>query len=42
MGTVDKEYLPSDWNSDTKFWNIDGAGGDILVHKGFLKIHSFD
>ena len=34
----EKEYLPSDWTSDTKFLTTGGARGDLTVRKGILKI----
>ena len=40
--TNKKEYLPSDWTSDTKVWMVGGAGGGISVRKGVLKILIFD
>ena len=37
----EKEYLPSDFISDTKMWNTGEAGGDLLVRKGILKYSNF-
>ena len=37
----EKEYLSSDWISDTKIWMTGGGGGDILVRKGILKKSDF-
>ena len=37
----EKEYLPSDCNSNPKIWMIDGAGGDLLVRKVILKVQFF-
>ena len=34
MGRFEKEYLPS----DNKIWITGGAGGDLSVRKGILKI----
>ena len=37
MDKFEKEYLSSDWTSETKFLITGGAGGDLSVHKGVLK-----
>ena len=38
---LEKEYLPSDWNSDAKIWMEDVQGGDLSAHKIILKIRIF-
>ena len=30
---LEKEYLHSDWNSDTSIWMVAGQGGDLYVQK---------
>ena len=37
----EKEYLPSDWTSDTKTWMAGGAGGEFSVRNGILKYSNF-
>ena len=38
----EKEYIPYDWNFDTKIWMICGEGGDLSVCKGIMKDSIFD
>ena len=38
---LEKEYLPSEWNSEAKIWMANVQGGDISGRKKTLKYSKF-
>ena len=41
LARSEKEYIPSDWTSDTKILMTGDAEGDFSVCKGILKYSNF-